>query len=192
MDPRLARVIDTKLLTYTVEQAAEPAGRVDGGGIPAGPGRGDPGASDRPAVADPTEGAARLARQRPGRLTVGGIRKTAAGTWRASWRSPAGRQESKTFRTKREASAFLAQMTTSTVAGTYVSPHAGRMLFGEHARQWMASWNTEATTTARDASIMRVHVLKQWESWPLAKIDHLAIQTWITGLEPAAVARDRR
>ena len=31
MDPRLARVIDTKLLTYTVEQAAEPAGGVHAG-----------------------------------------------------------------------------------------------------------------------------------------------------------------
>ena len=43
---------------------------------------------------------------------------------------------------------------------------------------------------------MRVHVLKQWESWPLTKIDHLAIQTWITGLgerlSPATVAECRR
>ena len=42
---------------------------------------------------------------------------------------------------------------------------------------------------------MRVHVLKQWESWPLAKIDHLAIQTWISGLgerlAPATVAECR-
>jgi hypothetical protein len=60
----------------------------------------------------------------------------------------------------------------------------------------MASWNTEATTKARDASVMRVHVLKQWEFWPLAKIDHLAIQTWISGLgerlAPATVAECRR
>ena len=127
---------------------------------------------------------------------MGGIRRTPAGTWRASWRSPAGRQESKTFRTKREASAFLSQMKTSGLSGTYVSPHAGRVLFGEHARQWMASWNTEATTRARDASVMRVHVLKQWESWPLVKIDHLAIQTWISGLSdrlaPATVNECRR
>src|SRR4051794_16441566 len=76
------------------------------------------------------------------------------------------------------------------------SPHAGRLQFGEHARQWMASWNTEAATSARDTSVMRVHVLKHWESWPLAKIDHLAIQTWITGLSqrlsPATVGECRR
>lgn len=111
---------------------------------------------------------------------MGAIRKTPAGTWRAYWRSPAGRQESKTFRTKRGASVFLAQMRTAAVTGTHMSPHAGRTPFGEHARLWMASWNTEATTSARDESIMRVHVVKESESWPLAKIDHLAIQTWIT------------
>ncbi|GAA3083633.1 hypothetical protein GCM10010464_54600 [Pseudonocardia yunnanensis] len=86
---------------------------------------------------------------------AGGIRKTPAGSWRAYWRDPAGRQTSKMFRTKREAAAFLAQMTTAASTGGYVSPHAGRVLFGEHVRQWMQSWNNEKTTHARDASIMR-------------------------------------
>ncbi|WP_219414870.1 tyrosine-type recombinase/integrase [Pseudonocardia nigra] len=126
----------------------------------------------------------------------GGVRKTPAGNWRAYWRDPTGRQTSKTFRTKREAATFLAQVTAATSTGGYVSPHAGRALFGDHARQWMGSWNNEATTHARDASIMRTHVLPQWGTWPLAKIDHMAVQTWITGLgarlSPATVAECRR
>jgi hypothetical protein len=77
-----------------------------------------------------------------------------------------------------------------------VSPHAGRVLFGDHARQWMDTWNHEATTHARDASIMRTHVLPQWGTWPLAKIDHMASQTWITDLSarlsPATVVQCRR
>jgi hypothetical protein len=97
---------------------------------------------------------------------AGAIRKTPAGKWRAYWRDPAGRQTSKTFGTKREASVFLAQISAASSVGTYVSPHAGRMRFGDHARQWMASWNNEATTHARDASIMRTHVLAQWDTWP--------------------------
>ena len=80
--------------------------------------------------------------------------------------------------------------------GGYVSPHAGRVLFGDHARQWMESWNNEATTHARDASIMRTHVIAQWGTWPLSKIDHLSVQTWITDLSrrlsPATVAECRR
>jgi integrase len=127
---------------------------------------------------------------------MAGVRKTPAGSWRAYWLEPSGKQVSKTFATKREATAFLGSVATSASTGAYVSPHAGRMLFGDHARAWMASWNTEATTHARDASIMRTHVLPQWETWQLAKIDHLSVQTWISDLgrrlSPATVAECRR
>ncbi|WP_214370896.1 hypothetical protein [Pseudonocardia sp. H11422] len=127
---------------------------------------------------------------------MAGIRKTPAGNWRAYWREPSGRQTSKTFATKREASLFLAQISAAASTGTYVSPHAGRVLFGDHAQRWMQSWNNEATTHARDASIMRTHVIAQWGPWQLAKIDHLSIQTWITDLStrlsPATVAECRR
>lgn len=108
--------------------------------------------------------------------------KTPSGKWQANWREPSGRQRSKTFATKKEANAFLADMESSKSRGAYVSPHAGRTLFGDHAQRWMASWNTEATTRARDTSIMRNHVIPQWGDWPLAKIDHLALQTWVSEL----------
>lgn len=125
-----------------------------------------------------------------------GIRKTPAGNRRAAWREPSGRQQSKTFDTKREAAAFLAQLNTAKGTGAYVSPHAGRTLFGDHANEWMATWNVEATTTARDTSVMRNHVLAKWETWPLGKIDHLSIQAWITELgtrlAPATLVQCRR
>ena len=73
-------------------------------------------------------------------------------------------------------------MEVSKSSGAYVSPHAGRTLFGDHARAWMASWNNEITTTARDESIMRTQVIPQWGNCLLAKIDHLSAQTWITEL----------
>lgn len=127
---------------------------------------------------------------------MAGIRKTPAGNWRAYYRDPSGRQVSKTFTTKREASTFVAQVASAATAGSYVSPHAGRVTFGEHARQWMESWNIEVTTTARDSSIMRTHVIAQWGTWPLSKIDHMSVQTWISGLgkrlAPATVAECRR
>jgi hypothetical protein len=43
---------------------------------------------------------------------------------------------------------------------------------------------------------MRTHVLPQWGTWQLAKIDHLSVQTWITALgrtlSPDTVAECRR
>lgn len=113
---------------------------------------------------------------------MGFVNPTPSGKWRANWRDPEGKQRAKVFRTKREATTFLAQIETQKAQGSYVSPHAGRTRFGDHAQRWMDTWNTEATTAARDASIMRNHVLPQWGAWPLAKIDHLAVQAWITEL----------
>ena len=113
---------------------------------------------------------------------MGFINTTSSGKWRANWRDPAGKQKAKTFRTKREAKTFLAQIEADKSQGAYVSPHAGKMAFGDHAHQWMQTWNTEITTTARDESIMRNHVLPQWSSWPLVNIDHMAVQSWISEL----------
>jgi integrase len=43
---------------------------------------------------------------------------------------------------------------------------------------------------------MRNHVLPQWGTWPLAKIDHLSVQTWVTELgtrrSPATVVEAHR
>ena len=113
---------------------------------------------------------------------MGFVRKTDSGRWKAFWRDPTGAQRSKSFRTRRDTDAFLAETETAKSRGLYVSPHSGRTTFGEHATAWMASWNTEATTSARDRSVMRTHVLPQWESWQLARIDHLSVQSWVTEL----------
>lgn len=127
---------------------------------------------------------------------MGHIVKTPAGKWRANWREPSGRQRAKTFATQREAKTFLAEIQTASSQGTYVSPHAGRTLFRQHAQQWIETWNTEATTAARDRSIMANHVMPQWGGWPLGKIDHMSVQAWVTSLSrthaPATVAECHR
>lgn len=113
---------------------------------------------------------------------MGWVEQPPSGRWKACWRDPSGKKCSKTFRTKKEATTFLAQVEVSKSHGAYVSPHAGRVLLGLHAEQWMKSWNNERTTTARDESIMRTHVLPKWKDWPLGKIDHLSVQTWVSEL----------
>ncbi len=124
------------------------------------------------------------------------ISSTPEGNYRANWREPSGRQRAKTFATKREAKRFLAEIEACLSRGMYVDPHAGRLLFATHARQWLDSRNDELTTKARDASIMHTHVLPQWGTWPLSKIDHLSVQTWVTELgtrrAPATVAEAHR
>ena len=53
---------------------------------------------------------------------MGWIVKTSASTYRVNWRDPAGRQRARTFRTKKEAQRFAAQVDADTARGTYVDP----------------------------------------------------------------------
>ena len=123
---------------------------------------------------------------------MGHIVPTQAGGYRANWRDVAGRQRAKTFPTKREAKAYLAEVETAVSRGLYVDPHAGRMRFGAYATRCLTARNDEITTAARDASIMRNHVIARWGTTPIAKIDHLTVQQWVTELgarlSPATVA----
>jgi integrase len=123
---------------------------------------------------------------------MGHIVPTPAGGYRANWRDAAGRQRAKTFSTKREAKTYLAEVEAAVSRGLYVDPHAGRLRFGAYAARWLTARNDEITTAARDASIMRNHVVARWGTTPLAKIDHLAVQQWVTELgtrlSPATVA----
>ncbi|GAB3189088.1 hypothetical protein GCM10027259_59220 [Micromonospora palomenae] len=90
----------------------------------------------------------------------------AAGTFRANWRDANGRQKAKTFPTRRQAAAFLAETETAIARGGYVDPHAGRLLFGKYAERWRESRNDELTTRARDASILRTHVCRAGRTCP--------------------------
>lgn len=123
---------------------------------------------------------------------MGHVIRTPAGTYRANWRDVSGRQKAKTFRTKKEAAGFLAQVESAITRGAYVDPHAGRQMFGPYAEKWLSARATEKTTTARDASIMRVHVLPRWAETPIGRIDHSDVQQWVSDLagrrSPATVA----
>jgi Phage integrase central domain len=89
---------------------------------------------------------------------------------------------SKTFRTKREASAHLAEVETSMHRGVYISPDAARVRFDQFTAKCLAGRDVEARTAERTLSTLRAHVLPQWGRWPLTKIDHMAIRQWVTEL----------
>lgn len=113
---------------------------------------------------------------------MGHILTTPAGSYRANWRDPTGRQRAKTFATKRAARDYLARVESEKAQGSYVDPRAGRRRLVEYAEQWAAGHAGERATMARDAGILRNHVLPRWGDWPLAKIDHSAVQAWVTAL----------
>lgn len=124
------------------------------------------------------------------------IRKTPAGTYKVGWRDPEGVQRYKTFKTKKAAAAFVAELESSLHKGLYVDPHAGRALFGPYAERWFAARSYEASTIHATGSVFRVHVLGRWAGVPLGRIDHSAVQRWVTEmgrrLSPSVVGKAYR
>jgi integrase len=113
---------------------------------------------------------------------MGHINKTPAGNFRANWRDPAGRQSSKTFATKREAAAYLAEIESTMSHGAYIDPRGGKIKMGAYTLRWLDARRTERTTAARERSIVRVHILPTSGEISLAKIDHLMVQAWVSKL----------
>lgn len=121
------------------------------------------------------------------------VTRTPAGHYRANWRDPAGRQRAKTFHTKREANAYLAEINSSLNRGTYVDPRAGRILLRHYVSRWVDSQHLGARAAERTLVVLRVHIRPAWGDWPLARIDHSSVQRWIRELSarlaPATVAK---
>ena len=69
-------------------------------------------------------------------------------SYRVAWRDPSGVQKYKTFRTKKEAEAFEAEIIRAKNRGLYVDPHAGKQLFSDYAAKWIEAKALSAKPSA--------------------------------------------
>lgn len=105
--------------------------------------------------------------------------------WMVRYRKPDRKQTTRRgFTTKRNAQMFAAEVEVSKARGEYVAPAMGRVTVAEVAPEWLAR---KASSTAPShyrtlESAWRVHVKPHWGSVPLADIDVLRVEQWITGL----------
>ena len=102
-------------------------------------------------------------------------------SYRVAWRDPSGVQKYKTFRTKKEAEAFEAEIIRAKNRGLYVDPHAGKQLFSDYAAKWIEakvlSAKPSAMTTYRQH--VKHHILPTFGNMPLAKITRSEVQDWV-------------
>jgi integrase len=125
---------------------------------------------------------------------MGSVRRAPrSNRWEARYRSPDGRQRTRTFPTKADARAWLAEVETDVRHGRYIDPSGARVLFGEWADRWWATTtDLRPTTRAREATNLRAHVRPAFGNVPLGAIDHLAVREWVaelvaSGLAPGSV-----
>lgn len=109
--------------------------------------------------------------------------------WRARWRTPEGLSRSKSFAKKADAERFLTTVESAKLRGAYVDPSAGRVTFGEFARQWLAAQTCDPSTLEAMASRFRVHILPAFERIELRNIRPSTVQSWLRGRQDACAPR---
>jgi len=103
--------------------------------------------------------------------------------WRVRYRTPDQRQRSRTFDRRRDAEDFEAELRGRMRRGEFVDPQRGRMtllsLWEEYER---TSLTHLRKTTQQNYRVAMQHALKQFQQWPICKIEHGDVADWITSL----------
>lgn len=111
------------------------------------------------------------------------------GRWLARWRDPTGRQRKKSFSRKIDAQPWLYQMQAASHRGQYIDPAAARLRIAAYAHTWLAGQShLKPSTTARYASIVRVHIEPTWGRWALGEVRHSDVTGWLGQLVAGGAA----
>jgi integrase len=130
-------------------------------------------------------------------MSVNRVNRGRSTTYRVRYRDETGRQQSKSFKTRKEALEFDAQIRIEKSRGVSTSRRRDRLTFAEIAETW---WATKITL--RDRSRKRIrgildkHLLPSIGHLALSKLNRDVIQelvnTWVRqGLEPRTILNHR-
>ena len=111
------------------------------------------------------------------------VQKRSGRGWVARYRTPDGKERSKSFRRKIDGDRFLAQIEVDKSRGDWVDPRLGRITLGEWTEEYLSTiTNLRASTRVRDESYIRNHVIPKFGTTPLSSIEHMAIRSWVAEL----------
>lgn len=105
------------------------------------------------------------------------------GSYRARWREyPSAPQRTKSFARKRDAEAWLTEISHRLLSGTYTPPQAGQITVAAYAAEWTARRHWRAATTERRERELRLHILPELGSRPLASLRRAHVEEWAAAL----------
>ena len=115
-----------------------------------------------------------------GRSRWGSVRKLPSGRFQARYRvERTWHVAPTTFRTKREADAFLAQTRADIDRGSWLDPARGDVALDEYATRWLADRpNLRPRTIELYEGLLRLHILPTFGERPVAGITTASVRTW--------------
>ncbi|WP_345154804.1 tyrosine-type recombinase/integrase, partial [Arthrobacter ginkgonis] len=106
--------------------------------------------------------------------------------WQARWDEMDGTPKKKSFRTKDEADAHLAEVAHKKRTGTYVAGSAGEAFVEDLLTPWQAGQlHWKASTRAAVESDVRAHLRPHWGDWAVGSIRKRDVQDWVAGMNQA-------
>lgn len=93
-----------------------------------------------------------------------------------------GRQITKSFRTQKEAAAWISEQLALANRGEWIDPNAGKVTVASFSERWTATRKGRPSTRAQQASLLRNHVIKKFGDRQLRSITRSEIEAWSTSL----------
>jgi integrase len=111
--------------------------------------------------------------------------------WLACWIDPDGRERSRVFKIQADADRHWRAMETDKARGEYYAPDAGKTLFSDFGKRWLASRVVDPSSILRYETAYRLHVCPAFGYRQVRAIKPSHIQGWIGQLserfEPSTV-----
>ena len=113
-----------------------------------------------------------------------------SGRWQVRYRDPSGRERSKTFERKTDATRFAATVTTDVLRGDFIDPQAGKTAVGEFAARWQATRSHLAQATRdQDRHYLNSLILPAFGTRAVASIRRSEVETWLARLDAASATK---
>jgi Phage integrase, N-terminal SAM-like domain len=113
----------------------------------------------------------------PGKRRFGRVRELPSGRWQARYKGPDGidRPAPRTFDSKTSAERWLTLTEAEIIQGDWIDPDAGRVLFGNYARDWIEERpNLRPKTIQLYLYLLRSHLAPAFSARAMADIRAMA------------------
>jgi len=117
----------------------------------------------------------------PGKRRFGRVRELPSGRWQARYKGPDGidRPAPRTFDSKTSAERWLTLTEAEIIQGDWIDPDAGRVLFGNYARDWIEERpNLRPKTIQLYRYLLRSHLGPAFSARALADIREPDVRRW--------------
>jgi integrase len=120
------------------------------------------------------------------------VDKLPSGKWRVRWRGPDGQRESALFERKSDATHFGTVKDAEVLRGVYINPRDSKIPFEVWAVEWFKSRaNLKPKTRAGYESLLKTHLLPEFEGIPLGVIRPVGVRDWVAALEKQGMSPAR-